>query len=375
MAFKMGIVGLPMAGKSTTFDALSGARGTAAATAAAAGHGREVRQEIVRVADARLDVLARMYNPKKVTPATVNVVDAPGLHDPHSAGSGLGKGYFAQVRDCEGLLMVIRVFESASVPHLKETVDPARDLDLLLSDLMVDDLGVIEKRLEKIAVSMNKERDKREAYLAEQAALERVKASLEEGVWPAPDIVSADERRVISAYALFTLKKVVILANVGDLTSAAETTGLEALRQVAADRGFPVVVLNPALELELAEFALDERTDYYESMGLAGIAAGESAVDALVQGIYDALGFQSFLTTGEDEVRAWTIARGASAVKSAGVIHSDLERGFIRAEVVAYDDLIADGSMAKAREHGHLRQEGRDYVVKDGDILNIKFSV
>lgn len=373
MAFKMGIVGLPMSGKSATFDALAGARGTAAASGS---HGRNVRQEVVRVEDPRVLKLAEIYKPKKVTHATMTLVDAPGILDPHSSGSGIGKGYLAQIRDCEGLLAVMRIFRSDNVPHPRETVDPARDLEFLLSDMIIDDLSVIEKRFERIEVGLKKEgKEKKDAYLAEKALLQRIQAKLEGGHWPESDFVSHDERKTIAGFCLFTLRRVLVLANVGDLTDAEETAALEKLRATAGKYGFPVLLLNPALEIELAEFSPAEREEYYASMGLPGAGGEKTSVDHVIHQAYDALGLESFLTSGEDEVRAWTIPKGTTAVHAAGAIHSDLERGFICAEIVHYDDFIEAGSTGKAREKGHLRQEGRDYVVKDGDIMNVRFSV
>ncbi len=373
MAFKMGIVGLPMSGKSATFDALAGARGMAAGLSS---HGRNVRQEVVRVEDPRVVKLAEIYKPKKVTHATLNLVDAPGILDPHSSGSGIGKGYFAQVRDCDALLIVMRVFKSATVPHPRESLDPARDLEFILSDLVIDDLSVIEKRFERIEVGLKKEgKEKRDAYLLEKALLERIQSKLEGGHWPESDIITPDERKTISAFALFTLRRILVLANVGDLTDPEEQAGLAKLREAAAKHGFPVLLLNSALEIEMAEFSPEEREEYYASMGLPGAEGDKTSVDHVIHQAYTSLGLISFLTTGEDEVRAWSIPKGTHAVNAAGFIHSDLERGFICAEVVHFDDFIADGSTGKAREKGHLRQEGRDYVVKDGDIFHVRFSV
>jgi len=357
---KIGILGLPQAGKTTLFQALT--RGQAQFTSS---RGEKVHLGSVQVPDKRLEHLGRMYQPKKFTPAKVDYVDAPALET-----AGRERGALAALtalRDVDAYALVVRAFSDPAVAHTMETVDPARDAGWLVGELLLEDLAVVEKRFERIekAVKVGKKPEDPNEY----EALKLARAALEAEKPVSAAGLSAAQERSIRGFQLFSARPWIFVANADDAQMKEGEAGVTG----PITRRFPslrAIALSAKTEAELAALS-DE--DAREFMGVLGIE--EPGLTRMIRICYEALGLLSFFTVGPDEVRAWTIREGSTAPLAAGVIHSDLERGFIRAEVIGYEDLARVETMAKAREQGLLRTEGKDYRVRDGDILNIRFSV
>lgn len=362
---QIGIIGLPNSTKTTIFNALT--RGQIETAAYSSGK-LEVHTAVVDVPDPRVDVLAKMFNPRKVTHAQVQYNDIAGLARGIGEKGGLDGNLLNQIVQNDALLHVVRAFEDPNVLHIEETIDPARDLEILDTELILSDLGVVERRLERLQATLAKRGGtpaEREAQTKEQALLERFKTQLESGQ-PLRDLdLSEDELRSLKSLALVTIKPQLVLFNTGERVVQDPTTLVQYRHAKTL-----LVTLQGKLEMELAQMPPDEAREF-----LAEYRIEEPGLARMIRLSYKLLGVQSFLTVGEDEVRAWTIPVGAHAVDAAGAIHTDLARGFIRAEVISYDDLIASGDMAEARKRGLLRLEGKDYVVQDGDILNIRFNV
>lgn len=359
----IGIVGLPNSSKTTVFNALT--RSHIDTEAFSSGQ-FSVHQAVVDVPDPRIDALAAIFHPKKVTYARVEYKDIGGLAKGMSAG-GLSGEILGAVSQNDALLHVVRAFEDADVPHPEGSVDPARDVAILDGEFILSDLIIVEKRLERLAESLRKmgRSAEREAWLAEQAILERIKPALEDEQ-PIRDLgLAPDEVKRLRGFQFLSAKPLLIVLNTGDVDVPDPSAILSYAHAQSA-----VTTIRGHLEMELAQ--LDD-ADRAELMAEYGVA--EAGMDRVIRLSYQLLGLQSFLTAGEPEVRAWTILAGGSALEAAGAIHSDIARGFIRAEVVAYEDLIAAGSMVEAKKVGRVRLEGRDYVVQDGDVLNIRFNV
>lgn len=359
---KLGILGPPQSGKSTLFAALT--RGQAESGSA---RGEKVHLGSVKVPDARLERLREMHSPKKFTPAKVDYVDAPPLETGRAERGALAA--LTALRDVDAFVLVLRAFEDPSVPHFKERVDAVRDAGWLASELILEDLAVVERRLDRIekAVKVGKKPEDPHEY----EALKLVRASLE-AERPALAVeLTTPQSRSIRGFQLMTMRPWIVVVNADEASMKQGEAAL--IGPVAARFGDPkppVICLSAKTEAELVLLPDEEAREF---MALLGIE--EPGLTRMIRLSYETLGLISFFTVGPDEVRAWTVRDGASAPEAAGVIHSDLERGFIRAEVIAYDDLIRAGTMVKAREMGLLRTEGRDYKVRDGDIVNIRFSV
>jgi GTP-binding protein YchF len=364
---RLGIVGLPNVGKSTLFNALTSA-GVLAANYPFATKDPNVGR--VNVPDPRLDVLAEIVKPEKVTPAAVEFVDIAGLVKGASQGEGLGNQFLANIRETDAVVHVVRAFEDDDVLHVMGNVDPERDREVIEFELALADLSVVEKRLDRVRRAA-KTGDK--DALAELASLERANAQLSEGraLWHSNP--SDTDRRVLAPLSLLTLKPILYAANVTDAElSGEEGEHLHALRRTVAESGeiAEIVPFSAKIEAELAELPADDRAAFLESLGL------ESAgLDRLIRAGYHLLGLQTYFTAGEQEVRAWTIHRGDTAPVAAGVIHTDFERGFIRAETVSYEDFVANDGWKGAREKGVVRSEGKEYVVQDGDVMLFRFNV
>jgi GTP-binding protein YchF len=362
---RLGIVGLPNVGKSTLFNALTSAGALVANYPYAT---IEPNTGIVQVPDPRLDALAGIVSPERTVPAVVEFVDIAGLVKGASEGEGLGNQFLANIREVDAIVHVVRCFEDPDVQHVAGAVDPVRDREIINIELGLADLATVEKRLDK---STRTARSGDPQAKVEQRLLERVRDALAAGR-PARSVAPTDEEAATyRTFNLLTAKPVLYAANVGESEIAAGNRFVEALRTAVEREGenAEVVTFSAKVEAELAELAPEDRKDFLESLGVS-----ESGLDRLAHAAYHLLGLQSYFTAGEKEVRAWTIHRGDKAPVAAGVIHSDFEKGFIRAETVAYDDFVRVGGWKPAREQGLSRAEGKEYVVQDGDVLLFRFS-
>ncbi len=361
---QIGIIGLPTSGKTTIFNALT--RGTAPVEAFSSGK-LEIHTASIQVPDERVEILTRMFKPRKTIHAQVQYNDIGGLARGIGEKGGIEGTLLNQIVQNDELVMVVRAFENLNVPHLEGSVNPQRDLEILDTELILSDLGVVERRIERVKTSLSKGGGtpaEREGFRSEMALLEKFKATLEDGR-PLRDLdLTPVELKPFKSLALTTVKPTMVILN------TSEPVADPPARLHYDHQKTVLVALQGQLEMELAQMSPDEAKEYMSEFGIA-----EPSLPLMVRLSYGLLGLHSFFTVGEDEVRAWTIPIGANAVDAAGAIHTDLARGFIRAEVIAYDDLIRMGSMAEARKHGLLRLEGKEYIVKDGDILNIRFSI
>jgi len=364
---KLGIVGLPNVGKSTLFNALTAAGADAANYPFCTV---EPNVGMVEVPDARVDRLAEVVKPQRTVRATVQFVDIAGLVKGASEGEGLGNQFLTNIRETDAVVHVVRCFDDPDVVHVMGSVDPVRDREVINLELVLSDLAVAEKRLERVRKSAKGgDRD----ALAEVAVLERLVAGLGEGQ-PARRVdLGDDERKLMKSFNLLTSKPVLYLANVSeDDLPEGDNAHVNALRQAVAESGevAEVIPISSKIESELAELPAEERQEFLSSLGL-----DEPGLNKLIRAGYRLLGLQVYFTAGEKEVRAWEIPVGARAPEAAGVIHSDFERGFIRAETVGWGDFEKTGSVKAAREQGLMRSEGKEYVVQDGDIMLFRFNV
>ena len=363
---KLGIVGLPNVGKSTLFNAITNAGAESANYPFCT---IEPNVGIVPVPDSRLDVLAEMYNPEKYTPAIIEFVDIAGLVRGASKGEGLGNKFLSHIREVDAIVHVIRCFVDDNIIHVDGKVDPLRDLETINLELIFSDMELIERRIDRTRKAM-----KGDKTLADELALlERVQAALEEGKSARSLDYTPEEMAMLSETPLLSLKPVIYVANVSEDEAGSEPTDnalYMALKAHAESENAGILPICASLEAEIAELDGEEKAVFLEDLGIA-----ESGLDRLIKASYSLLGLISYLTAGPKEVRAWTITRGTKAPQAAGKIHSDFERGFIRAELVAYDDLIACGSMAAAKEKGLVRSEGKEYVIADGDVVLFRFNV
>ncbi len=362
---KLGIVGLPNVGKSSLFNALT-CSGAASENYPFCTIDPNIG--IVSVPDERLDFLAEMYHPVKFTPAIIEFVDIAGLVKGASKGEGLGNRFLSHIREVDAILHVVRCFESGDVTHVEGSVGAVRDAETVNFELIFADMETIEKRLLKSS-KMIKSGDKK--YKQECDALEKVKANLEKGIFISGMDLEDFEREIISELFLLTDKPILYVANVSeDDAAGTDNPQVEALKSIAASQNAEVMVVCAKLEEELSKLEPDERDMFLHEMGIE-----RSGLATLVQKSYKLLSLISFLTAGKDEVRAWTIKNGTKAPQAAGKIHTDFERGFIRAEIVGFEDLKACGDMAAAKAKGLVRQEGKEYVMRDGDVTLFRFNV
>ena len=362
-----GIVGLPNVGKSTLFNALTAQEAALAANYPFATI--EPNVGVVAVPDERLEPLAKIVKTTTIVPATVEFVDIAGLVRGASKGEGLGNQFLANIRETDAVIQVVRCFEDENVVHVEGSVDPVRDVETIQIELALADLASAEKRRDKAARAA-KAGDK--AAKQELDLLDKIQPLLEDGLPARAADLTDDEREIVRKWFFLTTKPTIYAANVDEETLADPSSNrhLALVRELAARENAEVVVICAKLEAELVALDTDERKQY-----LADVGVRSSGVDRMIKSAYKMLGLMSFLTAGEKEVRAWTIPIGTKAPRAAGVIHTDIERGFIRAEIVSYDDLTRAGSYAAARDQGLLRLEGKDYVMQEGDIVNFRFNV
>lgn len=364
---RAGIVGLPNVGKSTLFNAL-----TAQSSALAANYPFatiEPNVGVVSVPDERLEPLARLVKTEKIVPATVEFLDIAGLVRGASKGEGLGNQFLANIRETDTVVQVVRCFEDENIVHVEGAVDPVRDIETIQIELALSDLATVERRREKAQKNL-KSGDK--VARQELDVLDKLQPALEQGRSARTVALTDDEKSVARNFFLLTTKPTIYAANVEEaaLADLGNNPKVNAVRDIAAKEAAECVVICAQLEADLVALPPEERVDYLKSLNV-----DTSGVDQLIKSAYHLLGLMSFLTAGEKEVRAWTIPQGTRAQAAAGTIHSDIERGFIRAEIVSYDELMAAGSYAAAREKGLLRLEGKDYIMQEGDVVHFRFNV
>ena len=362
---KIGIVGLPNVGKSTMFNAITNAGAECANYPFCT---IEPNVGVVPVPDERLDALTKMYNPQKTTHAVIEFVDIAGLVKGASKGEGLGNKFLSHIREVDSIVEVVRCFENPNVVHVDGNINPTRDIETINLELIFADLETIEKRLERARVKLKADKKAK----LEIDVLEKIKTNLEAGISARSIELTEEEKEYIKDVYLLTAKPILYIANVSEeqLNKTDSDEYVQQVKEYASRERAKVIPLCVKIEEELSSLDDEDKKEMLEALGLK-----ESGLDKVVKASYDLLGLMSFLTAGEPEVRAWTIKKGTKAPEAAGKIHSDIQRGFIKAEVVSFDDLMREGSMNAVREKGLLRMEGKEYVMQDGDIVLFRFNV
>lgn len=361
---KIGLVGLPLVGKTTFFNLLTNAHAEISNFSSG-----KVTSNIgsAKVPDRRIDFLSKLYKPKKTTYAQIDFTDVPGLVSGASSGAGVGNQFLEDIRKVDALVHIIRAFENADVQHVEGSIDPMRDIETVNLELLFADLGVIENRITRIQTGKKVTKEN----LAELEVLKKCKEGLENGLLIHQINLADDERELLRTFSFLSEKPMILVINLDeDSLKSNNYPGKEDILKYAKERNVPVIEICAKAEMEISELEEEDRMMFMEELGIK-----KSGIDVLASTTYDYQGLISFLTAGEDEVKAWTIRKGTDARKAAGKIHSDIERGFIRAEVVKFEAIEELGSMSKAKEKGLYRLEGKEYIVQDGDIINFRFNV